>query len=227
MSAVVFDLDGTLVDSVPDMHAALNRVLAQRGHPALPLERVRGFVGHGVPTLVRRAMAAAGAGDHGFDDWHDGYMTCYAEGICVATQAYGGVLEALDALAALGHRLGVCTNKPQRLTEALLDALGLTPRFGAVVGGDTAFGRKPDPGPLREVVARLGGGPAVMVGDSGADIGAARAAGMPVLLYTGGYADAALDPATADAAFGDWARLPGLVAEALAAPRNARQTAMR
>ncbi|MCP6565254.1 hypothetical protein NL503_28180, partial [Klebsiella pneumoniae] len=88
----------TLVDSVPDMHAALNRVLAERGHPALALEDVRGFVGHGVPVLVRRAMAVVGAEGHGFDDWHDGYMACYAEGICVETRPYGGVLEALDAL---------------------------------------------------------------------------------------------------------------------------------
>lgn len=217
MTAVVFDLDGTLVDSVPDMHAALNRVLAERGHPALTLDRVRGFVGHGVPMLVRRAMAAVGAAEGGFDDWHDGYMRCYGEGICVATQPYGGVLAALDALAAQGHRLGVCTNKPQALTEALLDALGLSPCFGAVLGGDTAFGRKPDPRPLQEVLARLGGGPAVMVGDSAADIGAARAAGMPVLLYTGGYGGAALDPATADAAFADWRALPALVGTTLAA----------
>lgn len=216
MTTVIFDLDGTLVDSAPDMHAALNRVLIERGHPAVTLERLRSFVGHGVPTLVRRAMAAVGAAEDGFDDWHDGYMVCYGEGICVATQPYGGVLDALDTLAARGHRLGVCTNKPQGLTEALLDGLGLGRRFGAVLGGDAGFGCKPDPAPLREVVARLGGGPAVMVGDSAADIGAAHAAGMPVILYTGGYADPPLDEASADAAFGDWSRLPDLVADAFA-----------
>ena len=225
MTAVIFDLDGTLVDSAPDMHAGLNRVLAERGHPALPLERVRGFVGHGVPMLVRRAMAAVGADAGGFDDWHDGYMARYGEGICVATRPYDGVVAALDAVAAQGCRLGVCTNKPQALTEALLDALLLAPRFGAVLGGDTAFGRKPDAGPLHEVVARLGGGPAVMVGDSAADIGAARAARMPVLLYTGGYGGA-LDPSTADASFSDWAQLPALVAAALpGGATRARQAA--
>lgn len=216
MTAVIFDLDGTLVDSAPDMHAALNRVLAERGYPAVALERLRSFVGHGVPTLVRRAMAAAGAAEDGFDDWHDGYMACYGEGICVATQPYGGVLDILDTLEARGHRLGVCTNKPQALTEALLDGLGLRWRFGAVLGGDTEFGCKPDPAPLREVVARLGGGPAVMVGDTGADINAARAAGMPVILYTGGYAGPSLDAASADAAFANWSRLPDLVAGAFA-----------
>lgn len=219
MTAVVFDLDGTLVDSAPDMHTALNRVLAERGRPALPLDRVRGFVGHGVPTLVRRAMAAVGAGEDDFDDWHDGYMRCYAEGICVRTDPYAGVAETLDLLAARGHRLGVCTNKPQALTEALLDRLNLTPRFAAVLGGDTPFGRKPDPGVLREVVARLGGGPAVMIGDSAADIDAARGAGYPVLLYLGGYADASLDVDAADAAFGDWGMVPGLVEAAMPSGR--------
>lgn len=217
MTAVVFDLDGTLVDSAPDMHAALNLVLAERGHPALTLEQVRSFVGHGVAVLVRRVMASVDAHADGFDDWQDAYMARYGDGICVSTRPYGGVVAALDALAAQGHRLGVCTNKPQGLTEALLDALGLAPRFGAVLGGDTPFGRKPEPRVLLEVVERIGGGPAVMVGDSAADIGAARAAGMPVLLYTGGYADAALDPAGADAAFSDWRELPGLVAEVMPA----------
>ncbi|MBV0892570.1 phosphoglycolate phosphatase [Paracoccus sp. Z118] len=215
MTAVIFDLDGTLVDSAPDMHAALNRVLAERGRPALTLGQVRGFVGHGVPTLVRRAMVAVGAAEDSFDDWHDGYMRCYGEGICERTTPYPGVVETLELFAARGHRLGVCTNKPQGLTEALLDRLNLTPRFAAVLGGDTPFGRKPDPGVLREVVARLGGGPAVMIGDSAADIGAARGAGHPVLLFLGGYADAALDAGAADAAFNDWAMVPGLVEAAL------------
>lgn len=216
MAAVIFDLDGTLVDSVPDMHMAMNRVLAERGHDPLPVDRLRGFVGHGVPVLVRRVMEAAGVGGDGFDDWHDGYMRCYGEGICVETRPYPGVPGALAALAAGGFRLGVCTNKPQGLTEALLDGLGLGARFGAVLGGDSPFGCKPDPAPLREVLSRLGGGPAVMVGDSAADIGAARAAGMPVILYTGGYAGPSLEETAADAAFGDWSRLPGLVGGLLA-----------
>ena len=210
-AAVVFDLDGTLVDSAPDMHTALNGVLAARGHAPLSLARVRGFIGAGVPTLIRRAMAAVGAAEDGFGDWHDAYMAGYADGICVATRPYDGVLDALDMLAARGYRLGICTNKPQGLSDALLDRLGLTPRFGAIIGGDTRLGRKPDPRPLFEVVTRLGGGGAVMVGDSTADLGAARAAGLPVLLFSGGYGGASLDLTAADGAFGDWADLPALV----------------
>lgn len=211
MTAVVFDLDGTLVDSVPDMHAALNRVLGARGHSPLPVESVRGFVGHGVPTLVRRAMAAVGKTGDDFDAWHDDYMARYAEGVCVETRLYAGALATINTLAAQGHRLGICTNKPQGLTEALLDALGIASRFDAVLGGDTPFGRKPDPRPLREVVRHLGGRPAVMIGDGAADVGAARAAGVPVLLYTGGYCDVAPETLEADAAFADWSDVPDLV----------------
>lgn len=213
--AVVFDLDGTLVDSAPDMHAAMARVLAARGHPALDLDRVRGFIGNGVPMLVRRTMAAVAADEAQFDGFRRDYLAAYDAGICDLTAEYEGVTAALDSLAARGHALGVCTNKPQGLTEGLLAALGMAGRFGAVLGGDTAFGHKPDPAGLIEVVARLGGGPAVMVGDSPADAGAARGAGVAFLLYTGGYRDQSVEQIAPDAAFDHWSDLPGLVAHAL------------
>ncbi|MRX50010.1 phosphoglycolate phosphatase [Paracoccus sp. S-4012] len=212
MSAVVFDLDGTLVDSAPDMHAAMNRVLEGRGHEPLELDQVRGFIGNGVPTLVRRVMAAVEADEGGFDGWHGDYMQWYAKLICDKTQPYASVIEALDSLKASGRRLGICTNKPQQLTEDLVAALGLADRFGAVIGGDTEFGHKPAPGPLTETVRRLGGGPAVMVGDSMADAGAARAAGLPLILYTGGYRDRGVDEIAPDARFDHWRELPRLVA---------------
>ncbi|KGJ16515.1 phosphoglycolate phosphatase [Paracoccus sanguinis] len=215
MSAVVFDLDGTLVDSAPDMHAAMNRVLAARGQAPLSLDRVRGFVGDGVPMLVRRTMAAVGAEEAGFDDWHGDYLTRYGAEVCLLTRPYPRVLDALDAVSGAGSRLGICTNKPQRLAEALVAALGLSGRFDALVGGDTRFGRKPAPEGLREVVRRLGGGPAVMVGDSRADAQAARAAGLPVLLYTGGYRSHSVEEIAPDATFDDWSELPGLVRDAL------------
>ncbi|AXC50415.1 phosphoglycolate phosphatase [Paracoccus suum] len=213
--SVIFDLDGTLVDSAPDMHAAMNRVLAAQGHAQMPLEQVRGFIGNGVPTLVRRTIASAGAAEDCYDRWHDDYMAAYAEGICETTVTYDGMIAALDDLSAAGHRLGVCTNKPQALSDALLAALGLAGRFDAVLGGDTTFGRKPDPQGLIEVARRLGGGPMIMVGDSPADAGAARSAGMPILLYTGGYRDLSVEAIAPDAAFDHWSELPALIAARL------------
>ena len=210
MSALVFDLDGTLVDSAPDMAEALNRVMAARDLLGFALAEVRGFVGNGVAMLIRRAMAARGrAGEAVFADWHDAYLAAYADCICVETRLYPGVAEVLDGLA--GHRLAICTNKPQALTDALLEALDLRPRFAAVLGGDTEFGRKPDPAPLRQVAGLIGTADAVMVGDSMADAGAARAAGLPLILYTGGYRDRAVDEIAPDARFDHWDALPGLV----------------
>lgn len=206
MSAVVFDLDGTLVDSAPDMAGALNRVTLAHGLPGFALADVRGFVGNGVGVLIRRAMAARGVPEADFADWHDAYMAAYADCICEQTRLYPGVAAALDGLA--GRRLAICTNKPQTLTDVLLAALDLRGRFDAVLGGDTAFGRKPDPAPLRRVAALLGVEGAVMVGDSMADSGAAQAAGWPMLLFTQGYRDRAPDLIPAAARFTDWAAFP-------------------
>lgn len=205
--ALVFDLDGTLVDSAPDMAEALNRVMAAHGQPGFALADVRGFVGNGVGMLIRRAMAARGVtGEDVFADWHAAYLAAYADCICVQTRLYPGVAEALDGLD--GHRLAICTNKPQALTDALLAALDLRGRFAAVLGGDTAFGRKPDPAPLRRVAGLIGAGRAVMIGDSMADSGAAQAAGWPMLLFTQGYRDRAPDMIPASARFADWAAFP-------------------
>lgn len=211
MTPIVFDLDGTLVDSVPDMALALNAVMDQRGQSAFTLDRVRSFVGNGVPMLIRRAMAAHDlAGEDVFTDWHAAYMAAYARDICVHTRPYPGVLAALDALA--DRPLAVCTNKPQALAEDLLASLGIADRFRIVLGGDTDAGRKPDPTPLRHVATHMGAMRAVMVGDSMADSGAARAAGWPMVLYRHGYRDRPAEAIPADARFDDWARLPGLLA---------------
>lgn len=215
MSAVVFDLDGTLVDSAPDVQAALNRVLEMRGHPPFSLERVRGFIGNGVTLLLHRSMEAVGAPEAEFEGWRDDYLGQYGDAVCDLTRPYPGMVEALDRLVRDGYRLGICTNKPQQLTDDLLAALGLADRFGAVLGGDAGFGLKPAPQGLAEVVRRLGEGPAVMVGDSLADAGAARAAGLPLILHAGGYRDREVAEMGPDAAFEDWATLPGLVRDLL------------
>lgn len=206
MSAIVFDLDGTLVDSAPDMAEALNRVVAARGLPEFAVAEVRGFIGDGVGVLIRRAMAARAVGEEAFADWHDAYMAAYADGLCVRTRPYPGVVAALDGLE--GRKLAVCTNKPQALADALLETLGLRARFAAVLGGDTAFGRKPDAAPLRRVAELIGAGGAVMVGDTAIDAGAATAAGWPMLLFTQGYRDRAPEAIPASARFTDWAEFP-------------------
>lgn len=212
MTPVVFDLDGTLVDSAPDMARALNAVVEARGLAPFSLQDVRAFVGNGVPMLVRRAMAArAIEGEDAFTDWHGAYMAAYARGICVQTRPYPGVIAALDAL---GDRpLAVCTNKPQALAEDLLGALGLRGRFAVILGGDTGAGRKPDPTPLRHVATHMGATRAVMVGDSMNDAGAAQAVGWPMLLYRHGYRDRAAEAIPADARFDDWAAFPALLAQ--------------
>ena len=206
MSALVFDLDGTLVDSAPDMAEALNRVVAARGLPGFAMADVRGFIGNGVGVLIRRAMAARGVDEAAFAEWHDAYMAAYADCICVRTRLYPGVEQVLDGLA--GRKLAICTNKPQALTDALLAALGLRGRFAAVLGGDSEFGRKPDAGPLRRVAGLLGVGEAVMIGDSLIDSGAASAMGWPMLLFTQGYRDRAPEAIPASARFTDWADFP-------------------
>lgn len=210
--AVIFDLDGTLVDSAPDMHAAIARVLEARGLAPLPPERIRSFVGHGVGVLVDRVIGAAGGDPADAAAFQRDYLAAYQAGLHIDTVEYDGVRAALDTLGTAGHPLAVCTNKPQGMAEGLLASMGMADLFRTVIGGDTDFGRKPDPAPLREVMRRLGTDRAVMVGDSPADAGAARAAGIPILLYTGGYRDQSVEQIAPDAAFDHWSELPDLIA---------------
>jgi phosphoglycolate phosphatase len=219
--AAVFDLDGTLVDSVPDLAAALNRVLAEAGLPPQPVDAVARMVGHGVARLVERGFAAAGAPLDlaALPRWVERFLAFYADDLSARTRPYPGVPEALDALAAAGWRLGVCTNKPTRLAVGLLDALGLGGRFGAVMGGDAAPERKPHPASLLMTLDRLGvpASAAVFVGDSETDVLTARAAGVPVALVRGGYTAAPVEALGADAVVDDLAALPALLESLLTA----------
>lgn len=211
-SAAIFDLDGTLVDSAADLHLLLCELLAERGLAGPTLPAVRGMVGDGTRMLVKRAVAAVGppAGEAEIDQLHDRFMALYEAAPCRLSQPYPSAGAMLDALAAAGMRLGLCTNKPQRVTELLLEALGLRRHFGTVVGGDMLPVRKPDPAHLLAVLERLGVGPdqAVMVGDSRNDLTAARGGGMRCVLASFGYS---AEPATglgADAVIDDLADLP-------------------
>ncbi|MFB2531459.1 phosphoglycolate phosphatase [Paracoccus sp. p4-l81] len=208
---VLFDLDGTLIDSAPDIHAASNEIMAAEGFPPLDLATVRSFVGKGVPNLVTRLLAA-----HGIDDPARAARLVSAFGARYETavgltQPYPGVPAALDALRAGGHVLGICTNKPVAPARAVLRHLGLLDHFAVVIGGDSAPERKPDPAPLHLAHQACGGGPAVFVGDSEVDAECADRAGMDLLLFTGGYRKTPVAELPHAAAFDHFDELAGLV----------------
>lgn len=209
----VFDLDGTLVDSAPSIALALNNTLATLSLPPLSLDAVHGMIGEGAFTLVLRALVASKADDR-FEPqavtrrFLEIYRSLEAEG----TTAFPGADALLRRLRVEGAPVGLCTNKPDAPTQQVLSRLGWTDLFGAVLGGDARPYRKPDPRHLQDVITALGGGPAVMIGDSATDLGAAKAAGVPCVLITHGYSVADVHTLGADAVVGALAELPRAVA---------------
>jgi phosphoglycolate phosphatase len=196
---VVFDLDGTLADTAADIAAAINHALGTVGRPPLPVEQVRGLIGEGARELLRKCMATSGdASEELLDRAFPHQLDFYAANVCNGTIAYAEAEAAMDELAALGVRLAICTNKPERITHLLIEALGWEQRFAAIVGGDSLPARKPDPAPLLEAVARAGGGRAVYVGDSIVDARTARAAGIPFVAVGFGFADRPVEQLGAD-----------------------------
>src|SRR5580698_2943313 len=182
---VVFDLDGTLVDTAPDLIGALNFVLGREGLPPVPLLSARNLIGAGARRLIERGLELEGR----VTDLDDitrllrDFIDYYAAHIADASRPFEGLEDALDELHALGYRFAVCTNKLEWLSKLLLDRLGLSARFSAICGADTFGVAKPDPAILRQTVARAGGdiSSTVMVGDAGPDVGVARRAGVPVI----------------------------------------------
>lgn len=209
---VIFDLDGTLIDSAPDIHATANAVLADEGLGALDLDTVRGFVGRGVPHLIACLLKAHGISDPARAARMEENMVARYEDAVTLTVPYPGVVAALDTLKAGGHRLGICTNKPAVPAEAVLRHLDLRGYFDVVTGGDSGLPRKPDPAALLHTQAGMGGGATVYVGDSDVDAETAQAAGLPFLLFTEGYLHVPAETLSFAAAFDDFARLPPLIA---------------
>lgn len=211
---LVFDLDGTLVDSAPDLWRHTNRVLAEAGRSPLDRATVTSFVGEGATELLRRAFAATGAplDPPALAAVSARYASIYAEEPVIDTAP---MPFAAAVVRALPVPLAVCTNKPERVARAVLAALGLADRFVAVVGGDTLPQRKPDPAPLRAAAAALGLAPTqvALVGDSEIDAATASAAGARFWWYTRGYHRRVPEPVAA--AFDDWRQLPSLLAAAL------------
>ena len=189
--ALVFDLDGTLVDTAPDLQAHVNSVLEELGRPGLGLNEVRLLVGDGARTLLRRGLEATGGvpPEVDLDVLYGRFLERYTARPADKSTVHRDVIEVLHGLRKRGLRLGVCTNKAQAPTDRLLAALGLDRFFEAIVGGDAVPAKKPDPGHLRAVLERLGASPArsVMVGDSAHDLQAARTLGVPCVLVSFGY----------------------------------------
>jgi phosphoglycolate phosphatase len=205
---VVFDLDGTLADTALDLAAALNHALDRLDRPQVDREEVRNLIGHGAKALLRKGLAKSGASPESLvEQGYPHFIDYYAANICVGTRAYDGLDAALAALRAFDVRLAICTNKPERLTHLLVDAIGWHGRFDAIVGGDTLAVRKPDPAPLAEAVARAGGGRAVFVGDSVVDADTARAARVPFVAVSFGFSDRPAEALAADAVIDDYAGL--------------------
>lgn len=211
--AVLFDLDGTLIDSAPDLAASVNIVLGLHGFMPLDLPAVIAMIGNGIRKLVERAFAASGVAlsPAELDAAYDEMMEVYGGHLTVSTTLNDGARETMAALVQAGVALGVVTNKPQRLTEIILDHFHLSDLVGAVVGGDAGFERKPAPDMLEAALARLGvaKGEAIMVGDSRADVESAKAAGIPAVVVRGGYTTVLADDLGADRVID---RLPDLLA---------------
>jgi phosphoglycolate phosphatase len=190
---IAFDLDGTLVDTAPDLMNTLNMVLAEEGLPPLPLEAAPMIVGKGVRVMVERGFAVAGEplDDAHFPRMFDRFIELYIVHCTDQSRPFPGVLEALDRLEAEGAILAVCTNKRTDLSLRVMDALNLTSRFKAIVGADQAPRPKPDASHLLRTIELAGGDPtrALMVGDSINDVLAARNAEVPVVLVSFGYTD--------------------------------------
>ncbi|MDQ3139157.1 MAG: phosphoglycolate phosphatase [Pseudomonadota bacterium] len=187
---VVFDLDGTLADTAPDLAAALNHALLTLGRAAIAPESVRHLVGHGARALLWRGLDATGEASEALvERCLPLFIDYYSANICRGTTAYPELDAAMDALDAHGVALAICTNKPEALAHALVAALGWEGRFASLVGGDTLAVRKPDPAPLHEAIARAGGGCAVFVGDTIVDADTARAAMIPFVAVGFGFSD--------------------------------------
>ncbi len=215
--AILFDLDGTLVHSAPDIADSLNLLLDQEGIEAFDIKAVTQMIGGGVPLLIERALTARDeARDPArLNDLSARFLAIYVPRAAEKTRLFPGVRDVLEHHHKNDVRLGVCTNKPEAVSRDILETLDVAHLFGAVVGGDTLSVKKPDPAPLLKAVEHLGSNPsdAVMIGDSPADAGAAKAAGIPVILVTFGYTQTPVQELESHGIIDHFSELNGLMAE--------------
>jgi phosphoglycolate phosphatase len=220
MLTIVFDLDGTLIDTAPDLIDTLDHVLAQHGLPSIPFETARNMIGGGSRLMVKRALSADGreCSAAELDRVYADFITYYAAHIADRSRPYPQLEAALCALSVAGHRLAVCTNKLEWLATRLLTALKLAQHFAAICGQGTFGVQKPDPKMLQSTVERAGGAPehAIMVGDSRTDIRTARAADVPVIAVDFGYSEVPIATLQPDRIISSFAELSDAVAAILA-----------
>src|SRR5947208_10501233 len=220
---IVFDLDGTLVDTAPDLINALNFVLDREGLPPVPLASAANMLGAGARKVIERGLELEGrtAGIEDITRLTNDFIDYYAAHIADASRPFEGLEGALDDLEQRGYRFAVCTNKLEWLSKLLLDRLGLSARFSAICGADTFGVSKPDPTILQQTIVRAGGqlSLSVMVGDAGPDIGVARRAGVPVIGVGFGYTDVPIADLKPDRLIHHMGELPAAV-EALMLQRN-------
>ena len=191
---IVFDLDGTLVDTAPDLHASLNHCLQAAGFAAVPFDAVRGMIGEGAKAMIRKGLEwnDAAQGSHDIEPMWEAFLDHYQQNICRLSRPFPNAVKVVDGLIRDGAICAVCTNKTQRLAETVLDELGLSGKFAAVMGADSVPARKPDGGHILRTITVAGGQPrrAIMIGDSQTDERAARNAGLPFVFVTFGYGPA-------------------------------------
>jgi phosphoglycolate phosphatase len=215
MLTIVFDLDGTLIDTAPDLISTLNLILAREGLPPVEYDAARRMIGGGAKGMIEKALAAEGrAGSKAeLDRMFGGFIEYYAAHIADRSRPFPQLEATLDRLAGEGHRLAVCTNKLEWLAVRLLDTLQLTRHFAAICGQDTFGMQKPDPQMLRLTIARAGGetSRAIMVGDSGTDIRTSRAATVPVIAVDFGYSEVPIALLRPDRIIGSFADLPAAI----------------
>jgi phosphoglycolate phosphatase len=212
---IVFDLDGTLVDTAPDLINALNFILDREGLPPVPLHSARNMIGAGARRLIERGLELDGRslGPEDVTRLTGDFINYYAAHIADVSRPFEGLEGALDDLSARGYRFAVCTNKLEWLSKLLLDQLGLSSRFSAICGADTFGVSKPDPAILRQTIARAGGEmfSSIMVGDAGPDIGVARRAGIPVICVEFGYTEIPIADLKPDRLINHMRQLPAAV----------------